>query len=296
MNYLYLFILVIALLLVLVPIVLCRDNFSQSTQGIVYTNIGNILSDYFYAKYANNMNSIFPNTTPEIRDFLLKIQQHDTLPPYKFPSFTDDITPDKWIQRDRKNFLEFWKKARPYVRKVYDKTIPDNKKQINYPVIHFRCSDIPFNRHFMYHLPKIDTVNAIISILLERNISNVIWLNCNKHLSDTNTCNEINDFYIGIFEKNGIHVMKQCNSILDDFYLMIYCPLLVSLNSSSFSFMAGISKDPEDYISCNMGLEEMGEYKLQKDADWLMIKSEPLLHKDVNDYYNIEELMLKLQR
>lgn len=290
------FLLICVVLAIVLPLVLI-DNFSANrTSSLNHpTAIGNYLSDYFYINYATEDNYIFPETiSGEIKNFLENIAKNDNKPTVLLPLFRGTNPSDKWAQLGRANFLNFWKQARPRIRDLYNKVIPNDKKNVKLPVVHFRCSDVPFNRHNMYHIPTVKTIKEIINILLQKGVKEVIWLNCNKHSGLLNKCDEINNLYIDLFEKNGIKVTKRCNSILEDFYLMIYCPILVSLNSSSFSFMAGISKDPTDYISCSMGIEKNGVYEHQNDADWILVRNDPLLHKDVKNYYDIEEVKVKL--
>ena len=42
------------------------------------------------------------------------------------------------------------------IHKILDETLIKSnlKKQIDYPVIHFRCADTPFARHSKYHFQK----------------------------------------------------------------------------------------------------------------------------------------------
>ena len=128
-----------------------------------------------------------------------------------------------------------------------------------------------------------------------RGYDKLIILSCNNHRTlDQSSCAKYIEFYSELFSKFDIKVETQCNSILKDFALMVYSPLLVSLNASSYSFMAGIAKNPQDYISCNMGLENQGKYVLQENVDWVLDNRAPLLHKDVKDYNNTDEVIALL--
>ncbi len=207
---------------------------------------------------------------------------------------TNTCGSNKWHALDREGFLEFWKDARYKIKDAYDKSISDEYKYVNYPVIHFRCSDIPFNRHEEYHIPKRSTIIWISDELKKRGYKTAYFLNCIKHLTKNDihasVCEKLSNLYIEIFKENGIILLPECNSVMKDFYMMVYSPILVSLNPSSFSFMAGISKDPNNYISCDMGIEVNGVYKKQTETDWVTDKNEPVLHRDVKDYKNYDEL------
>ena len=54
--------------------------------------------------------------------------------------------------------------------------------------------------------------------------------------------------------------------------------------------MAGISKDPINYMSNNMGEEINNEFIKQTEGDWIYSSYEPILHKDIKNYYDINEL------
>lgn len=194
----------------------------------------------------------------------------------------------------KENFLEFWQTVRLQSRKLYHSNITYNSIEV--PVVHFRCSDSPFNKHNRYHMTKASTVQWMAEQIRKRGFTELIILNCNDHGSlDQNSCAKYVNFYTQIFNESGISVSEQCNSVIQDFAMMVYTPLLVTLNASSLSFMAGISKDPQDYISCNMGLEKTdGEYVLQTQADWILSNDKPILHKDVADYNDTEDVIKRL--
>ncbi len=263
------------------------------------TNIGNVLSDYMYRRHSGIETYYKIKTSDsDLTEFFDGIIKNDTdkIVEHDFAKTGDIGDSDKWRPLGRKDFLFFWKSIRNDIKNTYDKTIPDKYKNVKYPVLHFRCSDIPFVRHDGYHIPKISSVKWVINILKDKNYSKIIWLNCKSHthvMKINNTlCDSINNIYIEEFKKSGIEVILQCDTILKDFYTMVYSPLLISLNSSSFSFMAGISKNPENYISCNMGREINGEYELQKqdEADWYLNMEEPVLHKNIKNYFDMEEI------
>lgn len=268
-----------------------------------YNALGNKLVSYFY--------SINTNTNNHLREIHLQhINQASDTELYDF------YRQWKWEPRTKKieynseavaawhsvnddgsaknNYLEFWQTVRPQTKSLYNIGIED--PGVVMPVVHFRCSDSPFNKHRQYHLTKASTVQWMAEKIRERGYSQVILLNCNQHHSqDRNSCAKYAGYYSKIFNDYGITVNEQCNSLINDFALMVYTPLLISLNSSSLSFIAGIAKDPRDYISCNMGVEQAsGNYVLQSKADWILSVEAPLLHVQVPDYNDAEDVINKL--
>jgi hypothetical protein len=266
--------------------------------------LGNRLAGYFYftntaecsdKKLAKECRCNAKAKNLELKNFYNKLNckrqnkiiDYKSEPESSWHSLNDDGS-------QKLNYLKFWQTIRPEIQEIYQKNI--KKSAMLYPVVHFRCSDTPFMKHLHYHLTKTSTVVWMIEKIKERGFSKIILLNCSGHRNSANNCTTYVDFYIDLFKSHDLEVELQCNSIFEDFTLMFYSPLLVSLNTSSFSFMAGIAKDPQDYISCNMGLEIDGQYFLQTQADWILDSSVPLLHKDVKDYNNSSDVIEKLQK
>jgi len=272
----------------------------------VRTNaLGNRLSEYFYftntarasdRKLKREKSCNAKTLDHELNNFYSKLNwvRQDTLIDYK-------SNPEaEWSQLDdasaKPNFLAYWQTIRPQARSLYERNIRDPGSI--YPVIHFRCSDIPFVRHYHYHLIKASSARWMTEKIKERGFDKVVFLNCHRHnnLDVHGSCAKYVNFYLNLFRASGIEVETQCNTIFKDFALMVYSPLLVSLSPSSFAFMAGISKDPQDYMSCNMGIEINGQYFEQTSADWILAPAAPLLHKDIEDYHNAEEVVDKLSK
>jgi hypothetical protein len=198
---------------------------------------------------------------------------------------------------EKANYLEFWQTMRPVVKDFYQKNIKSIK--IEYPIVHFRCSDAPLVRNPDMHLVKVASVKWMADKIKERGYSKVIMLSCNGFRrigkESQKACDSYTEFYVETLKSYGIEVEVQCNDTFKDLALMIYSPLLVSLNASSFAFIAGVSKDPQNYIACNMGSERNGQYSMQTAADWILDHNAPLLHKDVKDYYDTDSVIKQLQ-
>lgn len=288
---------IIILLCIFIPIYIYKIK--QNGCGINKNNIGNLLSDYFYNIFTNNSGKCEDRivTDDNIKKFVDDIKNVNFNNFKSIHKFADDqCDGSKWHSLGRKGFLDFWRDARYKIRYAYDQIIPLEYKNVKYPVIHFRCSDIPFSRNKDYHIPKRSTIVWISEILRKKKYKKAYFLNCTKHLIENDKhqmiCEKLRDLYTEIFKENGIDLVLQCNSVMEDFYMMVYSPLLVSLNSSSYSFMAGISKDPNDYISCDMGSEINGKYYKQsiEDSDWITDKNVPVLHADIINYENFDEI------
>lgn len=192
------------------------------------------------------------------------------------------------------NYMQYWQTLRPLIQEIFASSLPPIVS--NVPVVHFRCSDAPFIKHTQYHLPKVSSVLWITEQIKQRGYDEVLMLCCTSHggLYGDN-CSKYVDFYKQLFVKENIDVHVRCNSVMEDFALMVNSPLLVSLNASSFSFMAGISKDPKNWISANMGTEVEGTYHLQTNVDWILDPNPPLLHTQVDTYSDTQRVFAQLR-
>lgn len=268
-----------------------------------YTNsMGNILQAYFYTTNTpykddpiNHRKKATIATEFELKRLYNRLHWYRQYNHIDYKSNTDSawhqINPDNTV---KENYLTFWQSTRPLMQKTYNAYI--KPIDIDHPVVHFRCSDSPFNKNDKYHLPKVATVQWMAEQVKNRGYNKVTILCCNQHYRmDKNSCGKYAEFYGQVFKDAGIDYSVECNSILKDFALMYYSPLLISLNQSSYSFMAGVAKDPKSWISCNMGIEREYGYVLQRDVDWILDQMEPLLHRDVTDYNDTKDVISKLR-
>lgn len=266
------------------------------------TPLGGVLSTYFYHKHAatNDLQPHFKSQVDSVTDYKLKkfYKKLAWEPKQTLIDYNSDVD-TTWQLYDhsgvaKTNYLEYWQAVRPAMRDFYSQTIaPIN---VAAPVVHFRCSDSPCNRYPLYHLTKASTVEWMADIVKQRGYNKVILLFCNKHRRfKNNRCGDFVKFYEQIFNKAGIRVERQCHDVYQDFALMFYTPLLISLNQSNYSFMAGIAKDPNNYITSNLGREFDGKYLPHDRADWIMDSRMPLLHKEIANYQDVKEVLSKLR-
>lgn len=307
MKNIYLRILLYALITIVIFAVFWQVSAIKETENLRrkfghISPLGNILSAYFYMTNTTDKDDILRHDflASMSTDYALqKLYRHlDWSKQYNTVDYKAKFDA-AWHQIDddgnpKPNYLLFWQTVRPVMQKLYAKAIRAEK--IDHPIVHFRCSDSPFNKHLQYHMPKVDTVKWMAQQIKSRGYDKITMLCCNKHWSlDTNSCNKYANFYGSIFKDEGIDYSIQCNSIAKDFALMVSTPMLVSLNESSYSFMAGIAKDPKNYVSCNMGRETIdGKYHYQTEGDWILDYRQPLLHTYVKDYHDTNDVINRL--
>lgn len=227
-------ILVALIVLVLILMRPRRDNFRDKG-----SNIGNILCIYFYDMGCHwrdgkkfMLNSI--DDRDFYKNFPVEVDIPADLP--TLPVLKGNPDPfDVWhLESDEAR--EFWSKMKPYIHKILEETLVKSGLQIEQknPVIHFRCADIPFNKHSDYQLLKYDFYKQAIAGQSEVDI-----IYCNKHQTselEQKACDEYAEYL-----KNELAPIKAnivCGSINEDFARMFYAPMCIS-SGSSMSFMAG---------------------------------------------------------
>lgn len=284
-----------------VAIAICAIFIAVPGYKMEVTPLGSVLSTYFYNKHTNTDN-LYPTykqhlaniTDYKLKKFYKKLEWEHKSTQVDFISDIDATWQLYNTQGQVKNnYLLYWQTIRPEIKNFYATNIAPVK--ISTPVVHFRCSDAPFVLHPLYHLTKASTVQWMIEKIKDRGYTEVTMLSCNKHRKvKNNPCAKYLKFYTALFVEAGVKVKTQCHDVYTDFAMMVYSPLLISLNESSYSFMAGISKDPNDYISCNLGREYAGRYLLQDQADWHMSTEKPVLHTEVQNYKEADAVLAKL--
>jgi hypothetical protein len=158
------------ILIVLLFITFCKSwgLYIQEGAKNINSNIGNVLSQYFHHLIISILKKEDFNYTLLDEDFL---KQFPSYLPYTFDEIRAKLLEngiDKnyfetiqtldvstWCLKDNKS-EKMWLIMKPLVQKIYDAafTKTDVNKQVDYPVIHFRCADTPFVRHEQYHFQK----------------------------------------------------------------------------------------------------------------------------------------------
>ena len=159
-----------------------------------------------------------------------------------------------------------------------------------HPVVHFRCADVPFNRHNSYCLPTQSSLLAIAAFMRQQPYSRYHLLLCTQHNhTDSNRkqkCHSILDRFLEHFPPE-IEFITSCGSVENDFATMYQAPLVIALVNSSFSFTSKIHNLSQYHTIWD------GDTRTRDVVPWFLPETEPLLHEQVNNYNNIEELLEK---
>lgn len=275
-------------------------------------NIGNYLVVYFYLIsksflqgkdfYYKHKNYKFVNDLPSYIPLNKTIQNQ---------LINNNFTLEELIIEEKRIILvgmwtilnkrreQLWLIMKPLINEILDNAFKKNnlKKEINYPVIHFRCSDTPFNRNGYYFFQKYRFFkDSLDDIKKKTNINSkkVKLLSCNFHKSNdknSKTCNLYANSLKDYLENIGYNIDIQCDSNIDDLATIFYAPAIIS-TSSSFSFIGGFFSNgifiSEGHYNCDKKTERCNDC-----GEWLM-KDYSIDHIDVEDYYdttNVIELL-----
>jgi hypothetical protein len=185
---------------------------------------------------------------------------------------------------------KFWLIMKPLMKEIIDNALKKSGlyKKVQYPVIHFRCSDIPFIRHKQYKLQKYTFYRDSLNNIKKQssvNYDTVILLTSNVHRSNINNKKACDIYLNGIknyIESIGYKVIIQSKSKEEDFATLFYAPVVIS-PGSSFSFMGGFFND-------GLFISEGHQSLCTNCGKWL-VSGYSIDHKKVKNYYDTSNVL-----
>ena len=283
----------------------CMNKELFNNKNIEEVAIGNHVSSYFYllgfafAKYENFVykeckKEIYKNLF--IKDFpdYINIEEHkDIYEKLKnnniFYYFFYNYSPySLWNINDDKCII-YWNIMKPLIQKILNDAFIKNNlnKEIKYPIIHFRCSDSPFDKSYefsKYSFFKDALENIKNTTNLLNDNKKIIILFNNKHRSknkEMNACNIYANDLINYINSLGYEAILESGTLTEDFVKMFYAPAVIT-TTSSYSFMSG-------YFG-------YGKFIVSRDCDKeFCYRKYALKHFNVKDYYNTDEVIKKLR-
>ena len=277
--------------------------------------LGNYLSCYFYNvglaflhgknfqtkinKYENMFTNYFPEKImfdKTVQDKFISVGITDEI----LKQILDEIDGDcmsAWTIVNKEMEI-FWSIMKPTINRILKEALEKSglDKPVDAPVIHFRCSDMPFGKLEYYHFQKysyfkdsLDTIQRKTGKKYEK----VYICYCNSHNTYKNqqdSCDKYMKSLTEYLENLGYEVIIKCESINKDFAMMFYTPGLIS-TSSSFSFMAGFFSDGVFITSI---YDERKNRECNDCGDWYK-KGYTLKHSDVQDYHDTDKVIAMLK-
>lgn len=275
-------------------------------------DIGNYLSNYFYylgLSILEKKNFKFEvgneNFIKNLPSFI-KYNHDEIYNKFKTNGITLNIFKTKlkssysiWFIYDNLHY-NFWLCMKDLIYKILDETfIKSNlKKQVDYPVIHFRCADTPFGRHDQYHFQKYNFYKEIlikIKIQTKKNYKKLILLSCSFHRSDDSikqACEKYTNSLSDYLKSINYEPMIECNKNIEDFATLFYAPVVIS-SGSSFSFMSGFFGKGIFYSGGHID-EHVVVPGCTQCNNWLFTNYE-VKHSDIDDYYDTKTVISILE-
>ena len=259
--------------------ILEKKDFEYSTNGTWYNN-----------QYSEN------NIHSFIKEFPQKIPFNENI----YNQFVENNITKQLLEEQQVGGLVFWitrtkqieiihKIMKPTINKIFNDTFIklNLKKEINHPIIHFRCADTPFLKIYWYHFQKYEYFNKALQDIENQigKINNITILSCTDHLSNKDNKNACK-IYAELLKNNlsKYNPEIKCNSNVDDFVSMFYAPAVIS-TVSSFSFMSGFFGNG---IFIQPNIMENGEETCVECIN--SYKGYNVPHNKIVDYNNVDEV------
>ena len=195
-----------------------------------------------------------------------------------------------WLINNNKK-EKFWLIMKPLMKEIIDKTLKKSGlyEQGLYPVIHFRCSDVPFIKSVWYKLQKYTFYKDSLEEIKRKsgiNYDNVILLTSSIHRSN-NKNREACEIYTQSLKKYiesiGYKVIIQSKSADQDFATLFYAPAVIS-SGSSYSFMSG-------FFSDGLFISEGHSNSLCTNCSEWLVRGYSIDHKDVKSYHDTDKVI-----
>jgi hypothetical protein len=200
-----------------------------------------------------------------------------------------------WELNDNKLYY-FWSCMKPLINKILDEAFQTSglKKEVNNPIIHFRCADTPFVKqngyHFQYYSFFKEALTKI-SIKTNNKYESIDIMSCSFHNSDNKmqeSCKIYTESLKRFLKEIGYNSNIVCNSNIDDFATLFYAPAVISTNSS-FSFMSGFFGN-----GIFISTEFIKDEKCSSCKDFTLYGYN-LMHNLVGDYNNTDDVISLLK-
>ncbi|NBO24552.1 MAG: hypothetical protein EBU93_04900 [Chlamydiae bacterium] len=192
----------------------------------------------------------------------------------------------------------FWKCVRPFANNLIHTFLPScgiSNKLGAYPIIHFRCSDVPFSRHGFYHFQRysffIDSLNELASKCVD--VSKVYIMYSFSHESRERDVIASKTYLSALkthLEKHNYSVELVSQDPASDFVSLFYAPAVIS-TCSSFSFVAGFFGNGIFITEGHYNEDAGGTITCSPCYAPFVKKGYSLNHCRVPDYYDTEKVI-----
>lgn len=306
MRYLFIMTMIISLLVIISLFAFSETEDNRPNH--VKMNIGNFLCMYFFEMalafldgkdfhYKPTSLKALPTMIPFDSEVKKNLEQHNFTIEELHNEEKKHTMAGMWYISNSRRHL-FWKILKPKVNSVLNEMFRQMGlvTRHEHPVIHFRCSDVPFARHNKYMLQNFAYFRNVLEKTGVRDKDHeIIIVSCNDYRAgrkEQNICKNLIHHLQGYINGLGYRTLTKCGPNMEDFAFIFYSPLVIS-TGGSFAFMSGFFGNGEFYSEGHVSPDNKGE--TCGDCNEWMITGYSITHNQVPDYYNIDEVVRKLQ-
>ena len=302
-------ILLIYLSFILIYILYSFYLFEKENLESIYISLGNHLSVYFHKLGSAILQKSNFTSNEETANFVKYLPteiifEDNDLCKSTYDKFVENgvtyentrflFTGEWFIKND--NHMKFWICMKPLVHSILDEAFKKTgvNKLIDTPIIHFRCSDIPFIKHSMYHLYKYEFYKRALQDIIDKtgvNYNKVKILYSNSHQSNEeygNACDKYTSSLKKYLEDLNYDVEVYTNSDIEDFADMFYAPAVIA-GCGSYTFMSGFFGDGIFITGKHVEEDDVNQSPCKLCDNW-MYDGYQLKHKYVDDYIDTDKV------
>jgi len=176
------------------------------------------------------------------------------------------------------------------IHKIIHEALEKNNlnKNVKFPIIHFRCSDVPFIKHSKYYLQKYSFFKKALKKYNFHNDKTVIIMsyiyhksNDDKNIASMKYLHNLKNYISNL----GYNCIIQSKTPIEDFYDLFNSPYVIS-TGGSFSFMSGFFGHGK-FISTEHRDEDDDHITLDNN---IFLKNYNIPHKLIKSYYDVSDV------
>lgn len=180
----------------------------------------------------------------------------------------------------------------PVIQRIITQCLAALPKFSNEVVIHFRCSDGPYNRHWGYEFVTYQFYIDAMKLAGVTRGSQIVVLACDTWGSTNNICTKYTDKLIEFLQNQGYSVEKTCDTVRHDFNRMVQARVLISGGiGSSLSYMAALASNQTAILPTTIAAQgqrpSLENHKYNTRRGLTFLHNNRLSHSAVKDYSDI---------
>ena len=268
-------------------------------------SIGNRMSDYFAdmglafyhgtdfndKSYNNENHPLYPYIPHSMQfDPAIQEQLKSAISPESMSLIADYRSKTaSWVVINE-DFYTFWTILKPTVNKILSDLFEkmEMNTRVECPILHYRCSDVPFWRAEHYHIQRFQYYKDTLTEIKSKGIDTkrVIISYNGEHQSgkeNKETCDKYIEMLREYLSLMNIESDVTSSTNMEDFAQLFYAPAVIS-TGGSFSFMSAFFGNGLFYTAPSEPVK-----KCEEKCDFIKPQYN-IEHGDVSSYYDMDEM------